>query len=100
MIRAASLVLALAVAGLDGNAIDTAATERFETVIRTIVDGIEEGLFPARPGADEWRPSTGPTHANCLYCEFNELCPSTRGEQWLTIRDREELTAYVELAEG
>jgi ATP-dependent helicase/DNAse subunit B len=85
---------------MKGGPVDEAATERFESVVRTIVDGIEEGLFPARPGGDEWRPSTGPTHANCLYCEFDTLCSSRRGEQWLTIRERDELAPYVELAEG
>ena len=85
---------------MKGGPVDAAATERFETVVRTIVDGIEDGLFPARPGDDDWRPSIGPTHTNCCFCEFDHLCSSTRGEQWLTIRTREELTPYVELAEG
>jgi ATP-dependent helicase/DNAse subunit B len=85
---------------MKGGPVDDAATERFESVVHTIVDGIEEGLFPARPGGDEWRPNVGPTHANCLYCEFNGLCSSTRGEQWLTIRERDELRDYVELSEG
>jgi hypothetical protein len=35
-----------------------------------------------------------------MYCEFDSLCSSTRGEQWLTIRTRDELGRYVELAEG
>jgi ATP-dependent helicase/nuclease subunit B len=85
---------------MKGGPVDEAATERFESVVRTIVDGIEEGLFPARPGDDDWRPSTGPTHSNCVFCEFNDLCSSRRGEQWLTIRERPELRDYVELAEG
>lgn len=85
---------------MKGGPVDDTATERFESVVHTIVDGIEEGLFPARPGADEWRPTIGPTHANCVYCEFDSLCSSTRGEQWLTIRDRDELSPYVELSEG
>jgi hypothetical protein len=85
---------------MKGGPIDGAASERFESVVRTIVDGIEEGLFPARPGEDDWRPSTGPTHTNCRYCAFDGLCSSTRGEQWLTIRTRDELEPYVALAEG
>jgi ATP-dependent helicase/nuclease subunit B len=84
---------------MKGGPVDSEATERFESVVRTIVDGIEEGQFPARPGPDDWRP-TGPTHANCYYCEFDSLCSSRRGEQWLTIRTRDELSSYVELAEG
>ncbi|MEY2403329.1 MAG: ATP-dependent helicase/nuclease subunit [Acidimicrobiaceae bacterium] len=85
---------------MKGGPVDAAATERFESVVHTIVDGIEGGLFPARPGGDEWRPNIGPTHSNCVYCEFNGLCSSTRGEQWLTIRERDELHDYVELSEG
>jgi RecB family exonuclease len=85
---------------MKGGPVDAAATERFESVVRTIVDGIEDGLFPARPGEDDWRPSTGATHRNCYYCEFDQLCSSTRGEQWLSIRSRDELAPYVELAEG
>src|SRR5205814_3703873 len=41
---------------MKGGPIDDVAAERFESVVRTIVDGIEEGLFPARPGDDAWRP--------------------------------------------
>ncbi|HEV3225522.1 MAG TPA: PD-(D/E)XK nuclease family protein [Acidimicrobiales bacterium] len=85
---------------MKGGAVDAAATARFESVVRTIVDGIEQGLFPARPGADDWRPGIGATHANCVYCEFDGLCSSTRGEQWLQIRTRDELEPYVTLAEG
>ena len=85
---------------MKGGPVDDAAAERFESVVRTIVDGIEEGLFPARPGDDDWRPGTAPTHTNCYYCEFDHLCSSTRGEQWLNIRTRDELAPYVELAEG
>ena len=85
---------------MKGGQVDADATERFESVVRTIVDGIEEGLFPARPGDDDWRPGIGATHTNCCFCEFDHLCSSTRGEQWLTIRTREELAPYVELAEG
>ena len=85
---------------MKGGPVDDAAAARFESVVRTIVDGIEGGLFPARPGDDDWRPGVGPTHTNCYFCEFDHLCSSTRGEQWLTIRTRDELAPYVELAEG
>src|SRR5205823_5678529 len=76
---------------MKGGPVDHAAADRFESVVRTIVDGIEDGLFPARPGEDDWRPGTGPTHSNCYFCEFDHLCATTRGEQWLNIRTRDEL---------
>jgi hypothetical protein len=85
--------------GLLGGVIDDGAQERFRSVMRTIADGIEGGVFPARPGEEEWRPSIGQTHQNCKYCPYDKLCPSSRGEQWVTLRERDELRDYVELAE-
>jgi hypothetical protein len=82
-----------------GGPIDDAAQERFRSVMRTIADGIEGGVFPARPGEEEWRPAVGQTHQNCTYCAFDKLCPAGRSEQWVTLRQRDELRGYVELAE-
>jgi RecB family exonuclease len=82
-----------------GGPIDAPAQERFQAVMRTIADGIEGGVFPARPGEEEWRPSVGQTHRNCVYCPYDKLCPAGRGEQWVALRERDELRAYVELAE-
>ena len=85
--------------GLLGGVIDDAAQERFRSVMHTIADGIEGGVFPARPGEEEWRPSVGQTHQNCKFCAYDKLCSSGRGEQWVQLREREELRDYVELAE-
>jgi hypothetical protein len=82
-----------------GGVIDDGAQQRFRSVMRTIADGIEGGVFPARPGEEEWRPSIGQTHENCKYCAYDKLCPSGRGEQWVTLRQHDELRDYVELAE-
>jgi len=84
---------------LRGGPIDDVAQERFRSVMRTIADGIEGGVFPARPGDEQWRPSIGQTHENCVYCPYDRLCPSGRGEQWVRLRENEELRGYVELAE-
>jgi RecB family exonuclease len=83
-----------------GGPIDATAQERFRSVMRTIADGIEGGTFPARPGEEEWRPGIGHTHTNCVYCPYDRLCPSGRGEQWVRLRERDELRGYVELAES
>jgi hypothetical protein len=85
---------------MKGGPIDAAADARFRDVLGTVVGGIEQGLFPARPGADEWRPGRGPTFSNCVYCKFDSVCSTARGEQWLQVRERPELAAYVELSEG
>ncbi len=83
-----------------GGPIDAAARDRFGVVMRTIAQGIEEGVFPARPGDEEWRPAIGQTHHNCAYCPYDRLCPAGRGEQWVALRERAELRDYVELAEA
>jgi RecB family exonuclease len=85
---------------MKGGPIDEAADARFREVLGTIVGGIEGGLFPARPGPDQWLPATGPTFSNCAYCSFDELCSSGRGEQWVQLRATPALEAYVALAEG
>jgi hypothetical protein len=84
---------------LVGGEIDDAANERFRSVMRTIADGIEAGVFPARPGEEDWRPSIGQTHQNCIYCPYDKLCSAGRGEQWVRLRENDELRNYVELAE-
>jgi hypothetical protein len=83
-----------------GGPIDAPARDRFQAVMRTIADGIEGGVFPPRPGEEEWRPSVGQTHHNCVYCPYDRLCPAGRGEQWVALRERDELRNYVELAEA
>jgi RecB family exonuclease len=85
---------------LTGGVVDDAVDGRFTDVVRTIVDGIEAGHFPARPGDEGWMPGRGEAFDNCRYCEYDRLCSSQRGEQWLHIRTARELAAYVELAEG
>ncbi|HUP85792.1 MAG TPA: PD-(D/E)XK nuclease family protein [Acidimicrobiales bacterium] len=49
--------------------------ERFLSVTSAIVDGIESGLFPARPGEYDpfWR-----SHDNCRFCDFDRVCPRDR----------------------
>ena len=52
------------------------------------------------PGDDDWRPSLGATHTNCIFCPYDRVCAADRGEQWLRLREAGELAPYVELAEG
>lgn len=56
----------------------TARRERFDEVVAAIVEGIDNGTFPAVPG--EWSTFRN-THENCTYCEFDRVCPRERGEQ-------------------
>ena len=69
---------------------------RFKEAVSTIVSGIRNGLFPANPGKE--RQSSG--FENCLYCDFNTLCPSKRDVLWNKKKGDSILTDYLELSGG
>ena len=50
---------------------------RFLDVTETIVDGIEAGVFPARPGEYQ---SFWDRHENCGFCDFDRVCPRDRDD--------------------
>src|SRR5690606_27813287 len=77
----------------------TAETEaRFGAVMDVVVDGIEQGSFPANPGAETWDRGRW-AQEHCTWCDFEPVCPTTRGGAWVQLRTRPELRPYVELAE-
>jgi hypothetical protein len=78
-----------------GGPVDDEVQERFESVVGTIVDGIESGRFPANPGDESY---FGPTH--CGFCDYNRVCPSSRVDLWEGVREDEALAEYTHLAEG
>lgn len=84
--------------GRYGGPFDEAAEARFVEVLEVVSEGIEAGHFPARPGAETWSRG-GPVRQNCRYCEFDTICPTTRGERWESVRLDPRLTAYVALAD-
>ena len=81
-----------------GGPFDSAAEARFGEVVGTVVDGIEAGRFPANPGREQYRFGAW-THDNCGWCDFDRVCPTTRGETWVQLRRSPELASYVALAE-
>lgn len=82
-----------------GGEFDAPARARFHEALGTIVGGIEQGLFPARPGADAWQPGVGETYEACRFCEFDRVCPNGRADQWQRVRVHGALAPYVRLAE-
>ena len=50
---------------------------RFLDVVGVIVDGIESGTFPARPGAFD---AFFGKHENCRHCDFDRICPRNRDD--------------------
>ena len=78
-----------------GGVIGDAERARFGTVIDVIVDGIEQGRFPANPGeADFWG------FENCGFCEYDKVCPTSRDDLWEGVRLSSKLDSYRELAAG
>lgn len=68
--------------------------DRLIEVLTAMVDGIENGVFPANPG--EWE-SYRNTHAECAYCEFDRLCLRDRAEHADQKADAPELAVRVAL---
>ncbi|MGH9187492.1 MAG: PD-(D/E)XK nuclease family protein, partial [Acidimicrobiales bacterium] len=80
---------------LRGGPVDDRAEARFREVLGTIVDGIEHGRFPARPGAETFFG-----FENCGWCPYNQVCPTGRSELWTRVRRAPELASFVALAES
>ncbi len=73
--------------------------KHFAPVIETIVGGIRNGNFPARPG-DRDTYGDGPSWKNCKYCAYSDACTTDRLILWNRKRSAPELSDYVSLAEG
>jgi len=80
---------------LKGFPLGAEAMGRFRDVLGTIVRGIGDGLFPARPGA-----SRTDGFENCQICPFDHVCPRDRGRVWDRKQRAPELREYVDLAEA
>lgn len=70
---------------------------RFLAVAEAIVDGIESGVFPARPG--EYDSFWG-VHDNCRYCDFDRLCPRDREDHERATAGAPELTLLGRLRQA
>ncbi|MDH4276750.1 MAG: PD-(D/E)XK nuclease family protein [Acidimicrobiia bacterium] len=56
-----------------------------EEKVGAALDGITEGLFPAVPGSATSWPRV--TFDNCVYCDFDHICPTDRQSEWESIQD-------------
>ena len=77
-----------------GYTVDETTLERFREVLGVIVSGIENGLFPARPGQ-----SRQDTYENCQICPYDRICPRDRLRSWERKSSSPELRSYLDLAE-
>jgi RecB family exonuclease len=63
--------------------------------LATIVDGIEKGVFPARPTASSSDP-----YVRCRYCDPDGLGVTDRRREWERKRDDPAVAPYAQLAEA
>lgn len=81
-----------------GYAFDESNRARFEEVVATIVDGVEQGCFPAFPGDDDYNPHTQrETFSNCFSCPYDRLCPADRGAAWVRKADDRAVEPFLAL---
>lgn len=76
-----------------GYVVDGRVLERFRDAVGAILEGIDAGMFPARPGA----PGQSAPRAHCKSCEYDSVCVLDRERQWEAKRDDPRLAAYLEL---
>ncbi|HEV7759538.1 MAG TPA: PD-(D/E)XK nuclease family protein [Acidimicrobiales bacterium] len=78
-----------------GYAVTDAVLAQVGTTLATIVDGIEGGVFPARPTATSSDP-----YIRCRYCDPDGLGVTDRRREWERKRDDPAVAPYARLAEA
>jgi ATP-dependent helicase/nuclease subunit B len=75
----------------------TRAETALNAAVGTIVEGIEAGAFPARPGGSESNESF---EKNCMFCEYARVCPKSKARLWDAKKGSDPiLENYLNLAE-
>lgn len=77
-----------------GYRLDEETLARFDEVLGTILDGIESGIFPARPSGASYE-----FFVSCEWCDPDHLGTGARRREWERKRDDSLLEAYRQLAE-
>lgn len=68
--------------------------------VETIVEGIDSGVFPARPGVSASRAGGSESYENCLFCEYSRVCPKSKARLWNSKKNSDPaLSNYLTLAE-
>jgi RecB family exonuclease len=76
-----------------GYDVDAPVDEMFAATLRTILDGIEDGIFPARP------PEPAPTpFVECPYCDPDAMGTTDRWREWERKCDAPEMELLHRLA--
>ncbi|MDH3755129.1 MAG: PD-(D/E)XK nuclease family protein, partial [Acidimicrobiia bacterium] len=78
-----------------GYALTPEIEERFDTVLRTMLDGIEAGVFCAHPDP----PRSYVHFVSCRYCDPDGLGTRDRWAEWERKKHAPELAGYLALVE-
>ncbi|MCU1458412.1 MAG: hypothetical protein JWL73_2504 [Actinomycetia bacterium] len=66
--------------------------DALHAAVATIASGIEDGLFPPRPGQPQQE-----TFANCRFCAYDRVCSPDRDRIWIQAAQDVELLPYLTL---
>ena len=80
-----------------GYGLNPRVMDRFRTVVDTIADGIEGGIFCDRPQPDR---TEGPFSQYCDYCNADRLGTQERRRAWERMCNLKDLASYRHLAEA
>ncbi|MBT4141672.1 MAG: hypothetical protein HOE50_00825 [Chloroflexi bacterium] len=76
------------------------AEDALTAAVETIVEGIDSGVFPARPGGSASWGGGSESYENCLFCEFSRVCPKSKARLWNSKKNSDPaLSKYLNLAE-
>ncbi|NQW19718.1 MAG: PD-(D/E)XK nuclease family protein [Chloroflexi bacterium] len=80
---------------------DSAKAETALTsAVETIVEGIEAGIYPARPGDSASWGESNESFENCMFCEYARVCPKSKARLWNSKKESDPaLVNYLNLAE-
>jgi len=78
----------------------TRAEAALTAAVGTIVEGIEAGAFPARPGDSASWGESNESFENCMFCEYARVCPKSKARLWDAKKESDPiLESYLNLAE-
>ena len=76
------------------------AENALTAAVETIVEGIDSGVFPARPGGLASWGGGSESYENCLFCEYSRVCPKSKSRLWNSKKNSDPaLLNYLNLAE-
>jgi RecB family exonuclease len=70
-----------------------AADQRLSEIMGVVNDGLTAGAFPQVPGEDQGGIPKRPAFSNCVFCDYNRICPTGRDQ----IRERKKDEAGASL---